>query len=262
MFFIVSKIGWLFASPLHLSLICLALGLLLAWRGVSAGLKLASCAALALMIFAFSPLGAALMRPLEDRFPTMPLAMEPPTGIIVLGGAMDQGISLSRRQTTLDDAADRLTTGVALARLYPKARLIFSGGSGSIEHPDESEAAGVERFWRELGVPESQMSFESKSRNTYENALFTRELFHPQPQDRWLLVTSAFHMPRSVGIFRALGMNVIAFPVDYRTYGAPVDFVPSDATRAINNVETAVREYIGLLAYRLTGKSASLFPAP
>jgi uncharacterized SAM-binding protein YcdF (DUF218 family) len=262
MFYFISKLGWLFASPLHLSLICLSLGLLLAWRGVSAGLKLANCAALALLIFAFSPIGAALMRPLEDRFPTLPLAMEPPTGIIVLGGALDQSTSLARQQTTLDDAADRLTAGAVLARLYPKARLIFSGGSAAIDQPEQSEAAGVHRFWLELGVPEGQMSFENRSRNTYENAMFTRDLFHPQPQERWLLVTSAFHMPRSVGIFRAAGMNVIAYPVDYRTQGNMRDFVPFDAARAINNVETAVREYIGLVAYRLAGKSAALFPAP
>jgi uncharacterized SAM-binding protein YcdF (DUF218 family) len=189
--------------------------------------------------------------------------MPPPTGIVVLGGSMDENLSQARGQPMLNDAAERLTAAAALARLYPNARLVFSGGSGSLAHPDQRESLAVHRLWASLGVPESQMSFEGDSRNTYENALFTRNLIHPQPQDRWLLVTSAFHMPRSIGIFRALGMNFIAYPVDYRTFGNAEDFAPSsDATMALRNVETAVREYIGLVAYRLTGKSASLFPAP
>jgi uncharacterized SAM-binding protein YcdF (DUF218 family) len=112
-------------------------------------------------------------------------------------------------------------------------------------------------------VPESQMLFENRSRNTFENAAFTKELVKPRPGEDWLLVTSAYHMPRAMGIFRAQGMNPLAFPVDYRTYGNGQDFRPlADGSLAIRNFETAAREWVGLLVYRLTGKTDALLPGP
>jgi uncharacterized SAM-binding protein YcdF (DUF218 family) len=118
-------------------------------------------------------------------------------------------------------------------------------------------------LWRELGVPESQMIFEAGARNTYENALFTQALVQPRADQRWLLVTSAWHMPRAMGIFRALGMKPIAWPVDYRTSGTADDWrPPGDGSRALRNVEAGLREWVGLLVYRLTGKTDALLPAP
>ncbi len=154
-----------------------------------------------------------------------------------------------------------MTAGVALARAFPRAKLVFSGGSGSLLPQDETEADAARKFWRELGVPDSQMMFEDKSRNTWENALFTQKLVHPGAGERWLLVTSAWHMPRAMGIFRALGMNPVAFPVDFRTFGTDEDLKPpGDGAMAVRNAETAIREWIGLIAYWLTGKTDALLP--
>ncbi|WP_294535005.1 YdcF family protein [uncultured Rhodoblastus sp.] len=262
MFFIVSKLFWFIASPLHFLLIALGVGLFFAPRRAF-GLKLAAAAATGLALIAFSPLDALLLRPLEDRFPTQSPVMAPPKGIIVLGGALSERISKARGQIAVNEAAERLTAAAALARLYPDALLVFSGGSGSLIDDRDREAAAAHRFWSELGVPENRMMFEDASRNTYENAVFTQNLVHPRRDEKWLLVTSAFHMPRSIGIFRALGMNPLAFPVDYRTEGAKGDFLPpADGAQAIQNVETALREWVGLVAYRLTGKTDALFPAP
>jgi uncharacterized SAM-binding protein YcdF (DUF218 family) len=261
MFFVVSKLFWLLGSPQHLLLLGLGAGLAFERRRFARPLALACAIGLALVTF--SPLGALLLRPLEDRFPQQSQAMAPPTGIIVLGGATEERIANARGQTSLNEAAERMTEAVALARLYPQAKLVFTGGSGALIHDSTKEADIAHQLWRELGVPESQMAFEDRSRNTWENAAFTKALVHPQPGERWLLVTSAYHMPRSMGIFRALGMDPIAYPVDYRTYGTAEDLrPPADGSLAIRNVETGLREWIGLIVYRLDGKSAALFPAP
>jgi len=262
LFFIASKIFWLFASPLHFLLIALLASLALAprWRP---GRTLALTAAVALALIVFSPISALLLRPLEDRFPRLSETMPPPKGIIVLGGALDERISLARDQVMLNEAAERMTAGAALARLYPHALLVFSGGSGALIDDSAREADVARKLWRELGVPDSQMRFEDRSHNKFENAKFTQELVNPRQGESWLLVTSAYHMPRSIGIFRALGMEMRAFPVDYRTLGDAGDWrPPGDAARAALNFETAAREWVGLLVYRLTGKTRTLLPAP
>jgi uncharacterized SAM-binding protein YcdF (DUF218 family) len=262
MFFVASKIFWLVASPLHLLLILVLAGLISGprWRP---GRALALAAATALAAIVFSPASALLIRPLEDRFPQQSENMPPPKGIIVLGGAVDEQITRARDQVTLNEAATRMTEGAALARLYPQALLVFSGGSSALIDNSAKEAAVARRLWRELGVPENRMLFEDRSRNTYENALFTKALVNPQQGEKWLLVTSAYHMPRAIGVFRALSMEPQAFPVDYRTLGDARDFrPPGDSARAMIDFEAAAREWIGLLAYRLTGKIKVLFPAP
>ncbi len=261
MFFVVSKILWFFASPLHVLLIGLGIGLSFPGRRFGRPLALAAAAGLALT--AFTPLSSAVMRPLEDRFPRQSQVMPPPKGIIVLGGAVDERIAHDRGQVSLNEAADRMTEAAALARLYPNALLVFSGGSGALLHTSIKEAQVARELWSELGVPENQMVFEDQSRNTFENALFTQKLAHPQKDERWLLITSAYHMPRAMGIFRSLGMNPVAYPVDYRTYGNAEDWrPPGDSSLAIRNFETAAREWLGLVAYRLSGKTKALFPAP
>ncbi len=262
MFFVAAKIFWLFASPIHLLPILLLAGLILSprWRP---GRALALVSAIALALIVFSPASALLIRPLEDRFPQKSEIMSPPKGIIVLGGAVDEQITRARDQVTLNEAATRMTEGAALARLYPQALLVFSGGSGALIDSSAREANVARRLWRELGVPESRMLFEDRSRNTFENAFFTRELVRPQKGEKWLLVTSASHMPRAIGVFRALGVDPEAFPVDYRTAGDATDFrPPGDGAAAIVNFETAKREWVGLLVYRLTGKTRVLFPGP
>lgn len=261
MFFIVSKIVWFLASPLHFSLICIGLGLAASRRSFGKPLAIFGAALLALMTF--SPLGSLLLRPLEDRFPRQSQVRTPPKGLIVLGGSVDERISRARGQVALDDAAERLTEAAALARLYPDALLVFSGGSGSLIDNSIKEAEIAHQLWSQLGVPEDRMIFEDASRNTYENAVFTQKRIHPRNDEDWLLITSAFHMPRSMGIFRALGMNPTAYPVDYRTFGNSEDLRPPiDGSQAIRNVEIALREWVGLVAYRLDGKTKTLFPAP
>jgi uncharacterized SAM-binding protein YcdF (DUF218 family) len=264
MFFTISKLLWLFADPFSFIVILGVIGLALSFLGwAPIGKNICLATVLLLAIACFTPLGSVLLRPLEDRFPPPPANLPAPAGIIVLGGALDQDMTLARKQPTLTALAARLTTGVALARRFPQARLIFTGGAGGLSADEPPEAYGVRDLWLSLGVPEQRMSFESKSRNTWENAINTRALINPKPDETWLLVTSAWHVPRAVGIFRRAGFKVVAYPVDYRTFGDSRDFLLARmGLDQIMMLEYAVHEWIGLVAYHLTGKTDAWFPAP
>jgi uncharacterized SAM-binding protein YcdF (DUF218 family) len=264
MFFIASKLFWIVVEPLNALLLVGLAGVALVWGGAPRlGRRLACGALIAIALICYSPLSGLLLRPLEDRFPQPPADMPPPDGIIVLGGGLDADRSAARGQITLGDAGSRLTTAVALARRFPQARLVFSGGSASLTETGVSEAILVRRLWRELGVPETQTVFEETSRNTFENAVFTRDLLMPRPAQRWLLVTSAWHMPRSMGIFRRAGFSVVAYPTAYLTYGDARDFSFTHvATDSLTRLDDALHEWVGLVAYRLTDKTDALFPAP
>lgn len=265
MFFPISKLFWQFAEPLPLLVLLGLIGTLLGWtRFARFGRWLAAAALVLLAISIMTPFPALIMQPLEDRFPQAAADPPAPAGIIVLGGGIDPVRSAARGQMAMAGGAGmRMVAGFELARRYPETPLIFSGGSGDPTEQELPEAGAAHKLWTELGVPETQMIFEDKSRNTWENALFTRSIVHPKPGDRYLLVTSAWHMPRSVGIFRKLGFDVVPYPVDFRTFGKDRDFyIRLGPVERIEMLDTAVREWIGLVAYRLTDKTEALFPAP
>jgi uncharacterized SAM-binding protein YcdF (DUF218 family) len=264
LFFILSKVLGLVFQPVNFIALAMLAGLLLWWmRWTRAGRAIVVAAAIVFILVCFSPLSQLLLRALEDRFPNPPADMPAPTGIVVLGGAMNEELSLARGEISMNAAASRMTAAVALALRYPSARLVFTGGSADVRQVGRDEAEGAHRLWLSLGIPESRMSFEKKSRNTFENAVFTRELVAPKAGEEWLLVTSAWHMPRSVSIFRQAGFPVTAYPVDYRSYGDGRDWKPSlNALESLERLDTALHEWAGLIAYRLTGKTDALFPVP
>ena len=264
MFFALSKTLGVLLQPIDFVVLGGLIGLLLGLIGFArAGRAIAAAALLILALFCFSPLSALLLGPLEDRFPQAPSDMPAPDGIVVLGGSINEDVSEARGQPVIPDAAARLTVGVALSRLYPNARLVFTGGSSDLRGKRLDEARGVHDLWRSLGVPEERMTFESASRNTYENATLTKALVEPKSGQRWLLVTSAAHMPRSMGIFRSIGWPMIAYPVDYWTYGDRRDWRwTADAVDSLRMLDIALHEWTGLVAYRATGKTNAFFPAP
>ena len=262
MFFTASKLVWIVAAPTNALLLLLAAAPLLRWmdfRWLSR--TAAAVATVSLLVIAFSPVGNLLLRPLEDRFPQPSADMAPPTGIIVLGGSTDEMVSAARNQVTVSQAATRVTEAVVLSRRYPTARLVFSGGSGALLTPTRTEASDTRDLWIALGVPPERISVEDRSRNTYENAQFTKRLIEPKSGERWLLVTSAYHMPRAVAVFRTAGMDVIPFPVDYMTTGTDYDWLPrNQAVEALTRFDLALREWVGLVAYEATGRTDTLFP--
>jgi len=264
MFFILSKILGFFAAPSNLFISIGVLGLLLLltrFTRLASWLIVTSLVLLA--IAGLSPLGNALILPLEDRFPPWDPSRGAPDGIVVLGGAISPGVSDARDSIALDEAAERITATAELAHRYPEARIIFSGGSGALLEREGPEAPFAVRQLVALGVAHDRIVAEEQSRNTLENAAFSRLLANPKPNERWLLVTSAYHMPRSMAAFRAVDFPVEAYPVDWRTRG-PIDALQPfiSVGDGLRRTDTAVREWVGLLAYRITGRTAELFPAP
>jgi uncharacterized SAM-binding protein YcdF (DUF218 family) len=260
-FFFVSKIFWMIASPINLLLFAALIGVLLCFgRGAGFGRGLALAAILILVAAATLPVGKLLIAPLEDRFPLPPLDLPPPEGIIVLGGAIDDGTSKARQETVFDEGGERLTEAVVLAKRYPEARVVYTSGSASFAGATSTEALQARTLMSQMGIAPERVTIEDKSRNTDENARFTEAIVHPQPSQRWIIVT----MPRSMGIFEKAGFHPIAYPVAFRTRGLWSDDLrlTFEPVRNLRIFEIAIHEWIGLAAYWLSGRSDHLFPGP
>lgn len=265
MFFYLSKIVWFCLQPSSLLLILLIAGAaLLFTRHQRAGRRFVVAAAVLLLMGGLLPLSTWLIVPLEERFPRADLSGAPVYGIVVLGGPEDARVSTARRAHALNEAAERLTEVAGLARRFPQAKIVFTSGSIEILSAPTigADAGGI--VLEDLGISgRDRLILERRSRNTWENAVFTKALVDPKPGERWLLVTSAAHMPRSMGVFRKAGFPVDPWPVDYRTAG------PSDRLRlfdapaeGLKRLDQATREWVGLIAYWLTGRSSAFFPGP
>jgi uncharacterized SAM-binding protein YcdF (DUF218 family) len=259
--FVLSKLFGFFVSPTNLALFCLSAGLVLGLsRFGRAARVLMVTGALVLVLFAVTPLPRLMAGVLEDRFP-LPAVNDPRpvAGIVVLGGAIGE----TRGQTTFTRAASRMTEAVALALRYPDARLVFTGGSGALLAQEETtEAAAASRFFTALGIDPKRLVLEDQSRNTLENAVLTAKLIAPKPGERWLLITSALHMPRSVALFRKVGLDLEPWPVDFRTSGTLRDLISPGRAFSTNLTlaDSAAREWVGLIVARLSGHSDSVLP--
>jgi uncharacterized SAM-binding protein YcdF (DUF218 family) len=264
MFFVVSKLLGFLALPSNDMLAAGLIGLaLMRTKFARAGRGLISVSLVLFLAFGLLPLGKVLIEPLEDRFPPWDAARGAPEGIVVLGGAIDPEFAGVRPASELNEAAERVTVIAELARRYPSAPILLSGGNRSLLHRDDSEAHIGGALLESFGVPASRLILEDQSRNTAENAALSQRLVRPKPGERWLLVTSAYHMPRAVGAFRKVGFAVEAYPVDYRTTGAADLWIPFDSmATGLRRTDIAVREWVGLLAYWVTGRSSELFPRP
>jgi uncharacterized SAM-binding protein YcdF (DUF218 family) len=257
--FIVDQVLTVLLLPTALMIECAVLGLILARFRIGRLLLILGIGALTACLVL--PVDTWAIRPLEDRFP--PVTVPPATvdGIIVLGGAIDDLTSRDRDTPTLTSAANRLTTFVVLARRYQQAKLVFTGGSGAIEQGVSNEAYYARILLQQLGVPPDRVIFEDKSRTTWENAVNTDAMVRPRPGERWILVTSASHMPRAVGVFRKIGWQVLPWPVGYQSRDHISDY-PQSIGRKLEGLDWAVHEWIGLTAYYLMGRSSALFPMP
>jgi uncharacterized SAM-binding protein YcdF (DUF218 family) len=264
MFFGLSRLLGFFVVPSNAVAMLCALGvLLLATRFHDAGMRILIAGVLALLVLAYSPLGNWLLLPLSERFPAWQAQGRAPDGIIVLGGAIDSERSQARGSLEMDASAERIVAMLQLARRFPAARIVFSGGSNNLIGDSVPEAPIAGDLLEDFGTVRSRIVLESESRTTAENAAFTRELVAPKPGERWLLVTSAFHMPRAVGAFRKAGFEVEAYPVDWRTRGWSDAWTPfGSASAGLARSDAAVHEWIGLIAYWLTERSSELFPGP
>ena len=249
MFFVLSKLLGVFAFPSNVAILMGILGLLLLpTRFTRAGRWLTFASVLVLAILGLSPLGNMLLFPLENRFPPWDATRGAPDGIIVLGGVVDA--SSPGNHIMLNESAERLTVVPELARRYPNARILFSGGSGALIGDGGAEAGAAARLLESLGISRDRVILEDRSRNTVENAVFSKLIVHPRRGERWLLVTSAFHMPRAIGVFRKADFPVEPYPVDWRTRGAEDMMRPfSDMNDGLKRRDTAVHEWVAIVVY-------------
>lgn len=263
MFFVASKVFWLLAQPLSLLLLLVLAGLVLVlMRRRRSAVVVLGLAAILQAVLAYTSLGYLLIQPLEDRFAPPATPPDRVRAIVMLGGATLARPSTARGTTELNDAGDRLTTTLWLARLYPDARIVLSGGGGLVAGETESEAQTAERFFLAMGIEGERLVLEETSRNTAENAALTRDMLRGG-EGVVILVTSAFHMPRSVGLFRAEGVDVVPWPTDFRSTGT--EGFGLDLANPSQNMDTAtvaIREWAGLAAYYLTGRTGQLLPGP
>jgi uncharacterized SAM-binding protein YcdF (DUF218 family) len=263
LFFYSAKILWMLLSPDNLFLILLIISLLLIlFRHHKKGVTLLSLLTLGLLLLAVFPFGDWMLYPLESRFQTNPELPQNIDGIIVLGGSVVADRSRQWSQLETNQYHERLDYFIKLARQYPQARLIFTGGNSSV-HPDEpTEAEMVKDYFIESGIEASRLMLEDRARNTAENAQFSKQLAQPKPAENWVLITTAYHMPRSVGVFCQQDWNVIPYPVDHFTQGAEDLYSPGfSLIYHANNLVLAAHEWLGLLAYYLAGKTPELVPA-
>ena len=264
MYHLISKALWSALQPSTFVLLVLLAGAALLftrrWR-MGRGLVVAGAALF--LIGGISPLSTWLTMPLEQRFARANLGSTDIEGIIVLGGAEDARVAAGRHAHAVNESAERITEAAALALRYPKAKVVFTSNTIRYGGQNVSGAETADQIFRDLGIAADRLMPESASRNTWENAVYTKALVQPRPGQRWLLVTSASHMPRAVAVFRKAGFPVEPWPVDYRTADERDLYSLFDApSEGLKRLEMAVHEWIGLIAYRLMGRSDELFPHP
>ena len=260
--FIFGKLVWAVAQPGNLLLLCLLAGVLffLVSRG-RRGKILVGVSLLGFLVLAVAPIGPAMLLALEERFPR-PQLPERVDGILVLGGAVDPALSLSYGETVFNGAVTRVLAGIALARRYPEAKLALIGGEGGFVPVGLPESRATLSFVIAQGLAPERVMLEERSRSTHENAVYAKELIRPAPDANWILITSAFHMPRAVASFDAADWPVIPYAVDYKIdpqTGLRPNFSLLDGLSAST---LAGKEWAGLLGYRLIGWTRQFFPSP
>lgn len=238
---------WSLIKPSNLILFAALVGCVF-WAG-SIGSAARRLTVVLVVAFGLLPAAPLLMGPLEERFP-MPAVQERVDGIIVLAGSERGALSARRMQPQLNSMGDRLTTFLLLAARYPNARLIHSG---------YDENAPGRELLENIDIDRARLSFEERSRNTCESSRELRELLEPDPAERWIVVTSGFHLPRTVACFRAVDWEILPYPADYRRGPSLFGLTLADN---LEDLDLAAHEWLGLLYYRLRGHTRELFPGP
>ncbi len=255
MFFNASKILWALLNPVTVMFILLVIAGWLLWRQPRVGRKVALWVISIVVFLSVFPCGEIALQGLENRYapPTLPTHVD---GIILLGGFIETQQSMAHNQVQMNDSGDRFTAFEMLAAHYPAAQLVFTGGSGDLFDPNTKESDLFIKLWHDTGHSDKNLLLENKSRNTFENAVLSKQLAKPKTNAIWLLVTSASHMPRAVAIFHNIDWPVTAYPCDYQTNGDPL-FSPLNMSPLRNwkKLTVAVKEYLGLIVYHWSGRA-------
>jgi uncharacterized SAM-binding protein YcdF (DUF218 family) len=264
-FYYVSKIAWFFTTPSNLLLSLILFGLVLALfrRLRKLGLGFAAFMTVVTIALGLLPISTYLMVPLEERFPSFNDDGKPVDGIVLLGGSVEASDSAARGHLVANESAERVLDTIELVHRYPQARILISGGGGTVFGDGVGESPIIADYFKRIGIDPARIIVEDRSRTTSENALYSRELAKPRESERWLLVTSAWHMPRAVGVFEKAGFPVTAYPVDFRTGSSTNNHRPfAFVSDGLRRLDVGTKEWAGLIGYYLTGRTNVLFPAP
>jgi len=244
-FFVLAKVFWFVFEPGNFLVLLLLAGVVLLALRRRAGMWLTLIAAAFLFAVLVLPVNRWPTRLLEDRF-LPPASIAQVDGILVLGGGRN----------------DSLIAAAGLLQRYPSARLVFSGGTGSLGGNEAPEADRARTALKQIGIDTGRVTFESRSRNTWENFVFAKALVQPKPGETWLLVTAGRHMPRAMGVAQHLNWTMLPWPYDYEANPVRAAFYDSSLSAKLHDLEETLHEWAGLAAYRLTGKTDALFPTP
>ena len=216
----------------------------------------------AMLAIAILPVGEMVIWPLENSYPPDPEITGDIAGIIVLGGGEHGAPSAYWKQPMVTDAGERFTEALTLANRFPEAAVLWSGGVVSLTPAPEDAVSMGAWVLEDLGLRPPRLIVESSSRNTAENARMSLKLAPDRGNRPWLLVTSAFHMRRSVETFCAAGWrNILPWPTDFRT--APQNWGPGwDFSLHLDLFVIGSKEWLGLGGYRVTGRSIRPEKAP
>lgn len=257
-FFWLSKLIWLVISPDSLLVLLLCINLALLYRkAYKIAFILQSIITFSALLIAFLPVGEWLLYPLETRFATNPKLPDKIHGIIVLSGSENAKTSVLWNQVEVNQAAERTLAFLKLAKRYPQAQLVFTGGSGKLTQQNYKEADVARRLFKEQGLNLNRVIFETKARNTYENGLFSYRLIKPKANENWLLITTAWHIPRAIGVFKQLNWNIMPYPVDHRTQKGYLFRIDLNFSHNLSLLVIAIKEWLGIIVYYSTGKTAT-----
>ena len=261
LFFFSSKILWQLISPDNLFVILLVVALLLRYVGKRLyARRIFAFLIISVVFVSLFPLGGWLLYPLETRFQHNPKLPGRVDGVILLGGSIMPLSSRYWGQLEANDSGERLNGFIELAHRFPNARLIFTGGSASITGNTPTEASVLKLHLHGLGIDAKRVEYEDRARNTAENAYYTRELVNPPPDSSWVVITTAYHMPRSIGVFCQAGWSVIPYPVDHHTNPDNLLKIDFNLLGNASGLKLAMHEWAGLIAYYLSGRVSQLFP--
>lgn len=257
LFFYVAKLAWVLVALDSLLLLWMAAGVVcvfMAWQRLARWLLtslLLTCFAIGLF-----PVGEWALYQLENQYPPIALQADQVDGVIVLGGGEQNAQTAAWQQVSLGSGGERpLALLQMVAQLPTPTPIVFTGGTGRMTDQGMTGAEVIQQMLTDHGVPHERVIFEGQSRNTVENAVLSKQLVNPQVGDNWLLVTSAFHMPRSMAIFCKADWPMQAYPVDFRSRANNLWRMDWDFAKHLRNLNTAYKEWLGIIAYKVTGKS-------
>ena len=258
--FYLSKILWLLINPFNILIFLFLIIILFFYLKKNKFAYFLFIIFLAYLIsFGILPTGKLLLHSLEKNYHTNFLFPEKVDGILILSGSTNPFLTNQFNQISLNGSAERLTESIKLIKKYSNAKIIFSGGSGSIKYPELKHAKVANDFFIQMGLSTNNIIFEDRSRNTHENIIFSRKIVNPKINEKWIIVTSAFHMNRSIFIGEKNNWKFIPYAVDFKTM-KKFRFVPNLYLLSnINSFQQGSHEWLGLISYYLMNRTDKIF---